>query len=182
MKLYIIRHGQCEWNALHKVCGSTDSPLTEKGRAQAAETAALVAHMTCDEPIDLIIASPLSRALETGKAIQAACGGNIPLIIDDRIREIDFGDNEGRSTGDPDFQAEKRMFPRRHPNGESMLMFTHRIYSFLDDIRVRYADKTVLLACHNGICRAAYSYFHDMTNEEFMSYVVKNASVSIYEL
>lgn len=182
MKLYIIRHGQCEWNALHKVCGSTDSPLTEKGRAQAAETAALVAHMTCDEPIDLIIASPLSRALETGKAIQAACGGNIPLIIDDRIREIDFGDNEGRSTGDPDFQAEKRMFPRRHPNGESMLMFTHRIYSFLDDIRIRYADKTVLLACHNGICRAAYSYFHDMTNEEFMSYVVKNASVSIYEL
>lgn len=181
MKLYIIRHGQCEWNALHKVCGSTDSPLTEKGRAQAAETAALVAHMTCDEPIDLIIASPLSRALETGKAIQAACGG-IPLIIDDRIREIDFGDNEGRSTRDPDFQAEKRMFPRRHPNGESMLMFTHRIYSFLDDIRVRYADKTVLLACHNGICRAAYSYFHDMTNEEFMSYVVKNASVSVYEL
>lgn len=181
MKLYIIRHGQCEWNALHKVCGSTDSPLTEKGRAQAAETAALVAHMTCDEPIDLIIASPLSRALETGKAIQAACGG-IPLIIDDRIREIDFGDNEGRSTRDPDFQAEKRMFPRRHPNGESMLMFIHRIYSFLDDIRVRYADKTVLLACHNGICRAAYSYFHDMTNEEFMSYVVKNASVSIYEL
>jgi probable phosphoglycerate mutase len=181
MKLYIIRHGQCEWNALHKVCGSTDSPLTEKGRAQAAETAALVAHMTCDEPIDLIIASPLSRALETGKAIQAACGG-IPLIIDDRIREIDFGDNEGRSTIDPDFQAEKRMFPRRHPNGESMLMFTHRIYSFLDDIRVRYADKTVLLACHNGICRAAYSYFHDMTNEEFMSYVVKNASVSVYEL
>ena len=181
MKLYIIRHGQCEWNALHKVCGSTDSPLTEKGRAQAAETAALVAHMTCDEPIDLIIASPLSRALETGKAIQAACGG-IPLIIDDRIREIDFGDNEGRSTRDPDFQAEKRIFPRRHPNGESMLMFTHRIYSFLDDIRVRYADKTVLLACHNGICRAAYSYFHDMTNEEFMSYVVKNASVSIYEL
>ena len=74
MKLYIVRHGQCEWNALHKVCGSTDSPLTEKGRAQAAETAALVAEMTKDEPIDLIIASPLSRALETGKAIQPACG------------------------------------------------------------------------------------------------------------
>ena len=33
MKLYIVRHGQCEWNALRKVCGSTDSPLTEKGRA-----------------------------------------------------------------------------------------------------------------------------------------------------
>ena len=70
MKLYIVRHGQCEWNALHKVCGSTDSPLTEIGRAQAIETAALIAEMTKDHPIDLIIASPLSRALDTGKAIQ----------------------------------------------------------------------------------------------------------------
>lgn len=180
MKLYIVRHGQCEWNALHKVCGSTDSPLTEKGRAQAAETAALVAEMTKDEPIDLIIASPLSRALDTGKAIQAACGG-VPLITDDRIREIDFGDNEGRDTRDPDFQAEKRVFPRRHPGGESMLGFTHRIYGFLEDIRVRYPHKVILLACHNGICRTAHSYFNDMTNEEFMSYVVKNAAVSIYE-
>lgn len=181
MKLYVVRHGQSEWNALHKVCGATDAPLTDKGRAQAAETAALVAEMTKDAPLDLIIASPLSRALDTGRAIQAACGG-IPLIIDERIREIDFGDNEGRDTRDPDFQAEKRMFPRRHPNGESMLGFTHRIYGFLDDIRVRYADKTVLLACHNGICRTTESYVRDMTNEEFMSYVVKNAHVSMYEL
>ena len=42
-------------------------------------------------------------------------------------------------------------------------------------------DKVILLACHNGICRTAHSYFSDMTNEEFMSYVVKNAAVSIYE-
>ena len=181
MKLYVVRHGQSEWNALHKVCGATDSPLTEKGRAQAAETAALVAEMTRDAPIDLIIASPLSRALDTGKAIQKACG-NPPLIIDERLREINFGDNEGRDTRDPDFQAEKRIFPRRHPNGESMLEFTHRIYGFLDDIRVRYPNQTVLLACHNGIGRTAQSYFFDMTNEEFMSYVVKNASVSVYEL
>lgn len=182
MTLYIVRHGQSEWNAAHRVCGATDSPLTEKGRAQAAETAALVAEMTRDAPLDLIIASPLSRALETGQAIRAACGGEIPLITDDRIREINFGENEGRDVRDSAFQAEKRIFPRRHPGGESMLGFTHRIYGFLDELRVKYADKRVLLACHNGICRTAYSYVHDMTNEEFMSYVVGNASVTVYEL
>ena len=181
MKLYVVRHGQSEWNALRKVCGATDAPLTELGRQQAAETAALVAEMTKNEPLDLIIASPLSRALDTGRAIQRACG-DVPLIIDDRIREINFGDNEGRSIKDPDFQAEKRIFPRRHPNGESMMLFTHRIYSFLDDIKEKYPDKTVLLACHNGICRATQSYVYDMTNEEFMSYVVGNAAVTVYEL
>ena len=182
MKLYVVRHSQSEWNALRKVCGATDSPLTELGRAQAAETAAIVAEMTRDHPIDIIIASPLQRALETGRAIRRACGEQIPLIVDDRIREINFGDNEGRDVRDPAFQAEKAIFPRRHPNGESMLDFTHRIYSFLDDIKVRYADKTVLLACHNGICRTVRSYVQSMTNEEFMAYVVKNASVNEYDL
>ncbi|MBE6585591.1 MAG: histidine phosphatase family protein [Ruminococcaceae bacterium] len=181
MKLYIVRHGQSEWNAKHLVCGSTDAPLTEKGRAQAAETAEVIAQIHAEQPIDLIIASPLQRALDTGRAIQAACG-DIPLIIDDRIKEIDFGESEGLSTKDQNFQNRKAQFPYVHGEGESMLRFIHRIYSFLDDIRVRYADKTVLLACHNGIARATYSYVHSMTNEEFMSYVVKNASVIEYNL
>ena len=181
MKLYIVRHGQSEWNAERLVCGATDAPLTEKGRAQAAETAQMIAELHQKHPIDLIIASPLQRALDTGRAIQAACG-DVPLIIDERIKEIDFGESEGLSTRDQDFQNRKAQFPYVHGDGESMLRFVHRIYSFLDDIRVRYADKTVLLACHNGIARVAYSYVHSMTNEEFMSYVVKNASVSEYDL
>ena len=181
MKLYIVRHGQSEWNAKHLVCGSTDAPLTEKGHAQAAEVARAIAEIHKEHPIDLIIASPLQRALDTGRAIQAACG-DIPLITDDRIREIDFGESEGLSTRDQDFQNRKAQFPYVHGEGESMLRFVHRVYSFLDDIRVRYADKTVLLACHNGIIRVAESYVRSMTNEEFMSYVVKNASVSQYDL
>ncbi len=181
MKLYIIRHGQSEWNAKHLVCGSTDAPLTEKGRAQAAETAQMIADIHKNHPIDLIIASPLQRALDTGRAIQAACG-DVPLIIDERIKEIDVGESEGLPTDDQEFLNRMRQFPYVHGEGESMLRFVHRIYSFLDDIKVRYADKTVLLACHNGVARVAYSYFYSMTNEEFMGYIVKNASVSEYDL
>lgn len=181
MKLYIVRHGQSEYNAKHLVCGSTDAPLTEKGLAQAAETAAMIAEIHKTHPIDLIIASPKQRSLDTGRAIQAACG-DIPLILDPRIQEIDFGESEGLSTRDQDFQNRKAQFPYVHGEGESMLRFVHRIYSFLDDIRVTYAGKTVLLACHNGVARATYSYFHSMTNEEFMTYIVKNASVIEYDL
>ncbi len=181
MKLYIVRHGQSEWNEKHLVCGSTDAPLTEKGRTQAAETAAMVGEIHKNHPIDLIIASPLQRALDTGRAIQAACG-DVPLIIDERIKEIDVGESEGLPTSDQGFQNRMRQFPYVHGEGESMLRFVHRIYSFLDDIKVRYADKTVLLACHNGVARVTCSYFHSMTNEEFMGYIVKNASVVEYEL
>ena len=110
MKLYIVRHGQSECNAQHLVCGSTDALLTEKGRAQAAETAEMISQIHKEHPIDLIIASPKQRALDTGRAIQAACGG-IPLIIDPRIQEIDFGESEGLSTRDQDFQNRKAQFP-----------------------------------------------------------------------
>lgn len=181
MKLYIVRHGQSEYNAKHLVCGSSDAPLTEKGRAQAAEAAAMIAELHKTTPIDLIISSPLQRALDTGRAIAAACSG-VPLIIDERIREIDFGDSEGLPTRNENFQARKVQFPYVHGEGESMLRFVHRVYSFLDDIRARYADKTILLACHNGIVRVTESYVHSMTNEEFMTYVVKNASLSEYDL
>ncbi|MBE6559408.1 MAG: histidine phosphatase family protein [Ruminococcaceae bacterium] len=181
MKLYIVRHGQSEWNAKHLVCGSTDAPLTELGRAQAAETAQKIAALHKEHPIDLIIASPLRRALDTGRTIQAACG-DVPLIIDERIKEIDFGESEGLPVKDQDFQDRKAQFPYVHGEGESMLRFVHRVYSFFDEIRVKYADKTVLLACHNGIIRVAYSYFHSMTNREFMTYVVKNASITEYDL
>ena len=181
MKLYIVRHGQSEYNAQHLVCGSTDAPLTEKGHMQAEEAAVKVSEIHQKTPIDLIIASPRKRALDTGRAIQAACPG-VPLIIDERICEIDFGESEGLSTKDQDFQNRKAQFPYVHGNGESMLRFVHRIYSFLDDIRVKYADKTILLACHNGVVRTTYSYVHSMTNEEFMSYVVKNASVIEFDL
>lgn len=141
----------------------------------------MIADIHQSHPIDLIIASPLQRALDTGRAIRAACG-DVPLIIDERIKEIDFGESEGLSTRDQDFQNRKAQFPYVHGEGESMLRFVHRIYSFLDDVKVRYADKTVLLACHNGVARVAYSYFHSMTNEEFMTYIVKNASVTEYDL
>ena len=181
MKLYIVRHGQSEYNAAHLVCGSSDAPLTEKGRDQVAETALMVGEIHKQHPIDLIIASPLQRALDTGRAIQAACPG-VPLIIDERIKEIDFGESEGLSTRDQGFQNRKAQFPYVHGDGESMLRFIHRIYSFLDDIRVRYADKTILLACHNGIARATYSYVNSMTNEEFFTYVVKNAAMIEYDL
>lgn len=61
MKLYVARHGETEWNRLNKVCGRTDSPLTDKGLQQAQ----LLAERLDSCSIDVIIASPLSRAQET---------------------------------------------------------------------------------------------------------------------
>lgn len=89
MKLYTARHGEATLNAQGLVCGSTDAPLTEKGRKQARDLAKAAARF----PIGRILASPLGRAQETARAVSEACG--VPVETDDRLAEIDYGIYEG---------------------------------------------------------------------------------------
>jgi probable phosphoglycerate mutase len=176
MRLFVTRHGQTTWNVLNKVCGRTDAPLTELGRRQAAA----LAEKTKDLGIDLIIASPLQRALDTARAVEVVCGA--PIMTDERLIEQDYGIYEGVDRKDAGFQSNKRFFAYRYPQGESMMQLAARVYGLLEDVKAKYADKTVLLVCHNGICRVIHSYFADMTNEEFATFSMENAALAQYEL
>jgi probable phosphoglycerate mutase len=176
MRLFVTRHGQTTWNEKNLICGRTDAPLTELGKQQAA----MLADKTANLGIDLIIASPLQRALDTAKAVAAVCGA--PIVTDERLIEQDYGIYEGKDRKNPDFIANKRLFAFRYPNGESMMQLAGRVYGLLDDVKKQYGDKTVLLVCHNGICRVIHSYFCDMTNEEFATFSMDNAALAQYEL
>jgi len=87
--LYIMRHGKTEWNSLHKLQGKTDIPLNEEGR--------LMAQKACEEyrevNIDVCYCSPLIRAAETARIVVGS--RDIPIITDDRLAEMSFGDYEG---------------------------------------------------------------------------------------
>lgn len=62
-----------------------------------------------------------------------------------------------------------------------MLHLCQRIYNLLDDLKERNDGKTYLLVAHNGISRVIESYFHDMTNEEFAEFGIKNCELKKYE-
>ena len=89
MKLYISRHGQTPWNVEDLVCGRADVPLTEVGQQQAR----LLAESAVDKGIDVILSSPLQRARQTAQAVSDAIG--VPIQIDDRLIEFDFGTYDG---------------------------------------------------------------------------------------
>ena len=93
MILYVVRHGETEWNRLHKVQGRTDIPLNDYGRRLARETAEGMKSLS----LDLAYTSPLSRARETAGIILE--GRNIPIIEDERIQEFSFGSYEGMHCG-----------------------------------------------------------------------------------
>lgn len=176
MKLYVARHGQTQWNAENKVCGRTDQPLTAVGIAQAEALAEKAAGLG----IDLILSSPLQRAYRMAEIVAERCGAE--LQADARLIEQDYGIFEGVDRQNPDFLANKRQFAVRYPGGESMMDLAGRIYPMLWEIRESYPDKTVLLACHGGICRVIRTFFVPMTNEEYFSYSPENCSLECYEL
>ena len=176
MKLYISRHGQTPWNVEDLVCGRADVPLTEVGQQQAR----LLAESAIDKGIDVILCSPLQRARLTAQAVSDAIG--VPIQIDDRLIEMDFGTYDGTSRFDEKFQWVRAQMPTRFPGGESGFDLAYRVYGLLYEIKEKYADKTVLLVCHNCVCRMVRSFFVNMSTEEFGNYHAPNAQLVEYEM
>ena len=85
MRLYIIRHGETDWNTAGRLQGQADTQLNEKGIRLAQITAEGMKTI----PFDLCITSPLKRARQTAEIILS--GRPVPIWEDDRIREIGFG-------------------------------------------------------------------------------------------
>ena len=172
---YFIRHGQTVWNVENKICGATDSPLTEYRREQAKETGQkiLAEGIKADE----ILCSPLSRAADTAQLISEMTG--IPMREEMRLKEQNFGKYESTPRNGEEFKKAKQNFINHFEGGETMLHLCQRIYNLLDDIRKD--DKVYLLVAHNGISRVIQSYFYDMTNEEFAAFGIKNCELRKYE-
>ncbi len=171
--VYFTRHGRTVWNEENKICGATDSPLTELGIEQAKELGEKI--LSEGIHIDEIISSPLSRAYDTAKIVGEITG--IPVRIEERLVEQNFGKWEGTPRNGMDFQAAKQHFVDSYEGGESMLKLAQRIYNILDEIKNDPSDKVYLLAAHNGIARIVKSYFHDMTNEEFAAFGIRNCEI-----
>ena len=85
-KLYFTRHGQTVWNVENKICGATDTELTELGHKQAAELGKRI--KTEGLPIEEILTSPLIRAKNTAEHISEITG--IPIRVEELLRECDF--------------------------------------------------------------------------------------------
>ena len=175
-KVYFVRHGESEWNVADRICGRTDSPLTEKGHLQAEETGRKI--IESGVKADVILYSPLRRAKDTALHISAVTG--IPAEEEPLLIEQAFGKWEGTSPrSSAAFKLAKQQFLSDHDGGESAFRLAQRIYNLLD--RIAADDKTYILVAHNGIARVVKSYFSVMTNEEYASFGVPNCSVTAFE-
>lgn len=174
---YFVRHGQSIWNVENKICGATDIALTEEGHRQAEALGKKI----LEEKIqfDAILCSPLIRARDTAGHISEITG--VPLAVEMRLMEQNFGKYEGTPRDGEEFQMSKENFLDSFGGGESMMRLGQRIYNLLDELKEKSKDKTYLLVAHNGICRVICSYFQDMTNREYARMGIENCEIKRFD-
>lgn len=147
--VYLVRHGETEWNAARRIQGQADSPLTPLGEYQAK----LVAKRAKQLGITHIISSDLGRAIRTAEIINESLG--LEITLDPRLRELNMGILEGRHVDS--LSAEEEQIRRsplsgnseaRIPEGESMQELADRLHAALNDCRKLPQGSVPLLVCH----------------------------------
>ncbi|WP_374441946.1 histidine phosphatase family protein [Stella sp.] len=137
--VWLVRHGETEWNAQRRLQGQHDSPLTERGRRQALAVADLLSRTLDRQAPVRLVASPLGRTRATMAPIAAALGR--PVQYDDRLKEIGLGAWEGMTWGEIE-QAfpgaldgatpHERFF--RPPGGETHAAMIERLGGWLAEV------------------------------------------------
>ena len=159
MKILVTRHGQTDWNVEKRIQGRTDIELNNKGIEQAYQTKENLKN----EKIDLIICSPLKRAKQTADIINQ--DRNIPIIYDERLLEICYGENEGRLHDDFDYDGFWSIVnTHEYKDAENVNKFIQRAHNFLNDLKNR-KEENILIVTHNGVCRAINTYFNGIPND-----------------
>ena len=145
-ELWLVRHGETDWNIEKRFQGQTDVPLNANGRLQARELAVQLDGIH----FDAIFSSDLSRARETAEILAARV--LLPVQLDPRLREIRHGAWEGQ-TLDPDKSVEMRSLyadplDAHAPGGETLSQVAARTRLALDKIASSYPDQRVLVVAH----------------------------------
>lgn len=171
LELYIVRHGQTDWNLKGLLQGSVDIELNSNGRQAAGEYGRKLE----DTDFDCIYSSPLIRAYETACLIRGH--RNIPIIRDDRLREISFGILEGTTNfkNDPNKEIPYRYFfdePDKYeapPEGEEISSVMERAKDFItDEIEKLYKNKKrIMIVAHGALNKGLMCYLQGNDQKHF---------------
>lgn len=177
--LYIMRHGKTDWNERHKLQGRTDIPLNEEGRRMAERAGKEYA----DIPFDICYCSPLSRAKETAEIVLR--GRNIPIVIDDRLKEMSFGVFEGTENS---FQIPNCPInvlfenPEKYKaveNGESLESLYERTGDFIREVVEPGLEqgRNILIVGHGAMNLSIICQIKEIPVEKFWSVGIENCKI-----
>lgn len=180
--VYLVRHGETEWNRDRRMQGRRDSPLTTLGQQQARQVGRLLRTLITD-PVDCVmVTSPLGRTRQTAALIAAEMGIDVArFALDPQVQEVGWGDWEGMTHAEiaaavPEawqhFQADRwRVAP---PGGESYAELADRARQWLATTK---HHETVLLISHGGFSRVLRGHYLSLPPDETLAQLVPQDAV-----
>ncbi|MFT0859363.1 histidine phosphatase family protein [Ancylobacter sp. G4_0304] len=183
-RIFLVRHGETDWNLAGRLQGGQDIPLNDLGREQAADTARVIDRLSRGALPSVYVASPLSRAAQTMQILRAELG----LPPDDfrrepRLKEINFGRWEGHSwpelrRRDPATLALRDADPWNYvpPGGESYVMLCERVKAALAAL-----DQDAVVVSHGGVVRAILHLLAGMPPDDAVELPVRQGAVYLIE-
>jgi len=169
LHIYLTRHGETEWNIQNRLQGWKDSPLTSKGINDAKALSQKISGIRFQS----IYSSPSKRALNTAKILSG--GNDIPIFLDENLREINFGDWEGKTKSEINERFENefsslwespRAYNHLPHNGESLKNVRKRVEEVLKNIIETNKDGNVLIVTHAVIVATIIAYFKNSPIEK----------------
>ena len=174
MKVYIVRHGEVPHNVLKQYDRRNDD-LTETGLMQARELREKIKDMN----FDIVICSPLSRAMHTANIIN---NNKNKIIFDNRLKERNCGDLGGKPievTNREEYWDYNTTI--QYGTAENIKLFFDRVWEFLDELKTKNYE-SVLVVAHSGVSKAFSGYFDGIGDGKFLNRGLKNCEIKEYEL
>lgn len=184
IKLYIVRHGETDYNKKGKYLGRTDISLNSAGIAQVEELAKNSDNLN----IDVIYCSPLKRAKQTAEFIKLKHGCEI--IIDDHFIERSVGIYEGLTKEEakrnyPEMYEQNitRIFNKAPLNGETINEVIKRVFFGLNEIKKQNKYSKIMIVTHGFVVKIINKYFNfEISEQEFFDFTLNNAEIKRYIL
>ncbi len=175
MKIYLVRHGQCESNVIGRY-SLIDEDINETGIKQAEDLREKIK----DINYDIVISSPLVRAFHTADIINAK---NKDIITDERLAERNPGSLEGKSNNITDREEFWNYYTKvKYGTEERIPDLCNRVKEFLDELKTKN-HKSVLVVAHSGVSKAFYVYFNGIPEDgKMLNLGLKNTEMKEYEL
>ena len=185
MKLYLVRHGETDWNKIHKLQGKSNVPLNEYGRELARVTSKAME----DIEFTHIFSSPLDRAYETAEILRGS--RDLEIVVDKRLEEMSFGIYEGvpneevKEGVDMFFNDPANYIPPE--GGETYQEVCQRTQSFVEEVLIplseREPDAQVLLTAHGALNKTIIIYLKHLEIKNMWDGAFqKNCCVNIFDI
>jgi alpha-ribazole phosphatase len=181
-RLLLVRHAEPDPSARGRCYGRLDVPLSPEGRRRAEMLGAALAA----SPLGGVYSSPLLRALDTARALAAPQG--LEVVVDDGLRELDFGELEGLSydairTGWPELFRGwmERPTSVTFPGGEGFADLRARVLPALAAIRARHEGEAVAVVAHGGVVRVVLADVLELADGAIFRFGLDFAGVTVVD-